>query len=163
MDAEQEFQKLVGALDYPIFIVTAAAGDERDGCVVGFATQTSIKPPLFLVGISEKNRTYEIAKEADVLVVHLVPESRKDLAEQFGGKTGDEEDKLSEVEWVEGPDGAPRISGLDSWFAGEIRDRLDLHGDHAGYLLAPVAASSGGEGPWLGFQAAKDIEPGHEP
>ena len=70
--------------------MTAGGGDERDGCLVGFTTQCSIDPPLFLVCISVKNRTHRIAEGADHLVVHVVPEERRDLAELFGGETADE-------------------------------------------------------------------------
>ena len=72
--SEREVHRLVSALDYPMFIVTVAAGDERAGCLVGFATQCSIDPPRFLVCISDKNRTFRVARDADTMVVHLVPE-----------------------------------------------------------------------------------------
>jgi flavin reductase (DIM6/NTAB) family NADH-FMN oxidoreductase RutF len=162
-EVEHEFQRMVGSLDYPIYVVTTAAGHDKDGCVVGFATQCSIHPPLYLVCISDKNRTFEIAARAETMVVHMLPEDRKDLAELFGGETADDEDKLAQVEWTEGPGGAPRIKGLYSWFGAEIKQRLNLGGDHAGYVIAPVAASHDGTPPWLSFQSAKDIEPGHEP
>jgi flavin reductase (DIM6/NTAB) family NADH-FMN oxidoreductase RutF len=162
-DTEQQFQRFVGRLDYPLFVVTTAAGEERDGCVVGFTSQCSIHPPLFLVCLSDKNRTYRIAKQAEHLVVHELPEERRDLAELFGGETADETDKLSRVDWREGPGGAPIIDGLDTWFAGRIVQRLDWSGDHTGFVLEPVAAQAGGDGSELSFQEAKDIKPGHEP
>ena len=64
MTAEQTFQRLVAQLDYPMFIATVAAGGERAGCLIGFATQCSIHPPRFLAGISDKNRTYRVAQGA---------------------------------------------------------------------------------------------------
>jgi flavin reductase (DIM6/NTAB) family NADH-FMN oxidoreductase RutF len=51
------FAELVSQLDYAMFIVTTAADDERAWCLVGFASQASIHPPRFLVGLSDKNRT----------------------------------------------------------------------------------------------------------
>ena len=66
--------ELVSELDYPMFIVTVATSGERAGCLVGFATQCSIDPPRFLVCLSVKNRTYRVAKNANAMVVHLVPE-----------------------------------------------------------------------------------------
>jgi hypothetical protein len=45
-------------LDHPMVVVTTRAGNERAGCLVGFATQVSIGPPRFLVGLSKRNRTY---------------------------------------------------------------------------------------------------------
>lgn len=162
MGGEGDFQRLVGDLDYPLFVVTAADGEERDGCIVGFTSQVSIHPPLFLVCISDKNRTHRIAQGAEFLVVHAVPEDRRDLAELFGGQTADETDKLARVGWRPGPGGAPIVDGLPSWFAGRIVRRIGFDGDHTGFVLAPRAAEAE-KGPELGFQDAKDIEPGHEP
>ena len=59
------FDELVGGLDYPLWIVTAAAGEERDGCLVGFGCQSSIDPSRFLVCLSKNNRTYRVAKRAE--------------------------------------------------------------------------------------------------
>src|SRR5215208_8451384 len=72
--------ELISELDYPMFIVTAASGDERAGCLVGFATQCSIHPPRFLVCLSDKNRTFRVAQGADLLAVHFVPASAHGLA-----------------------------------------------------------------------------------
>src|SRR3954453_19462919 len=99
--------ELIDELDYPMFIVAAAAGGERAGCLVGFATQCSIDPPRFLVCISVRNRTFRVARSAAGLVVHLVPEEAADLADLFGGQTGDEVDKFAQVTWSDGPGGAP--------------------------------------------------------
>ena len=45
----ERFHALVSGCDYPMFIVTAAAGADRDGCLVGFACQASIDPARLLV------------------------------------------------------------------------------------------------------------------
>src|SRR5215210_2776132 len=101
--SEETFQKLVAQLDYPMFIATVTAGGERAGCLIGFATQSSIDPPRFLAGISDKNRTFRVAKDADTMAIHLVPEDADQLAELFGGETGDEVDKFARADWREGP------------------------------------------------------------
>jgi flavin reductase (DIM6/NTAB) family NADH-FMN oxidoreductase RutF len=157
-----DFERLVAQLDYPLFIVTAAAGEERDGCLVGFTTQCSIDPQLFLVCLSVKNRTYRIAQSAEALAVHLVPRERKDLAELFGGETADETDKLDRVDWRPGPGGVPIVADLPGYFAGEIAERIDWSGDHMGCVLSPVEVEPA-DASELTFQEAKDIEPGHEP
>ena len=86
------FNSLVSDLDYPMFIVTACADGERSGCLIGFATQASIDPSRFLVCLSHENRTYRVAQGAELLGVHFVPEEQAELAELFGGETGDEVD-----------------------------------------------------------------------
>jgi flavin reductase (DIM6/NTAB) family NADH-FMN oxidoreductase RutF len=158
-----EFTGLVAELDYPMYVVTAAAGGERAGCLVGFGTQTSIHPARFLVCISRKNRTLRVASEAPVLAVHLPsddePEERK-LAELFGHETGDQTDKFEHCSWHEGPDSVPLLDGIPNVFVGRVLEQLDL-GDHVGFLLDPVDATHGEPIHEFGFQEAKEIEPGH--
>lgn len=156
------FDELVAALDYPLFVVTAAAGDERSGCLVGFATQCSIKPPRFLICLSVENHTFGVATGATHLGVHALGEEHRALAERFGSQTGDEVDKFAAGGWRDGPFGVPVLQG-PAWFVGEILQRVDL-GDHLGHVLEPVAVGAADAlDDQLGFQDAKDIDPGHAP
>lgn len=158
-DAETTFLEFTGSLDYPLFIVTAAGRDRREGCVIGFATQTSIKPARFLACLSRENRTFRLAQEVDALAVHLIPHDRRDLIELFGGETGDEIDKFARCSWREGPRRLPILDDCPSWLAGWICARVDL-GDHMGFLLDPFEARCE-PGEVLYFQQVKDIDPGH--
>lgn len=156
-----EFSDLVGDLDYPMMIVTAAAGTERAGCLVGFATQCSIDPPRFAVWISRKNHTFRVARDAGVLAVHFLSEADRALAELFGGSTGDQVDKFARCRWRDGPQGVPVLDDCARWFAGEVIERLPTE-DHVGFLLAPLSVEAGAWTGQLGFQAARSIIPGHE-
>jgi flavin reductase (DIM6/NTAB) family NADH-FMN oxidoreductase RutF len=155
------FNELVAELDYPMFIVTVAAGDERAGCLVGFATQASIDTPRFLVCLSKRNRTIRLASAADSLVVHFVPEDAPDLAELFGGETSDDVDKFAGCEWHPGPGGAPVLERCPNWFAGRVLECLDA-GDHVAFLLEPFEAHKGESKKPLPFHSARRIEPGHD-
>jgi flavin reductase (DIM6/NTAB) family NADH-FMN oxidoreductase RutF len=156
----QAFEAVVANLDGPAYVVTTAAGDERDGCLVGFASQCSIKPARFAVWLSKENRTYRIAQSAATLVVHLLRQGDQDLAHLFRGETGDEVDKLEDVDWRPGPDGCPVLPRCD-WFGGTIAARVDT-GDHVGFVIDPdggVYERSGTR--QLGMQEIGDIEAGH--
>jgi len=159
--ATDVFNALVGDLDYPMFIATARSGEELGGCLVGFATQCSIAPPRFLICVSEKNRTFRIASRARLLIVHFLPADAGDLAELFGGQTGDDTDKFSLCEWRPGPGDTPVLSRCQNWFAGDVLERVSL-GDHAGFLLAPVDGAKQRDAHEFTFHRAKRIEPGHE-
>ncbi len=160
-DAASTYLTLAGSLDYPLFIVTAADGERREGCLIGFATQCSFDPPRFLACLSRANRTYRFALGVDALAVHLVPPAQERLARLFGGQTGDEIDKFERCDWRPGPRGLPILEGCPSWFAGAIGSRHDL-GDHVGFLLEPFAASFDPRAGALAFQQVGDaIEPGH--
>jgi flavin reductase (DIM6/NTAB) family NADH-FMN oxidoreductase RutF len=161
MAAERTFQRLVAQLDYPMFIATVTAGGERAGCLVGFATQCSIHPPRFVAGISDKNRTYRVAQGADSMAVHLVPEDATELAELFGGETGDEVDKFELCAWRPGPGDVPLLEDCPNRFVGRIVERVGF-GDHVGMVLEPFYADEDEAGGQLGFHRARRIEPGHE-
>ena len=155
------FAELVGELDYPVLVVTAAADGEPSGCVVGFATQSSIEPTRFTVWISELNHTAPIAARSRTLVVHVLREHDEHLATLFGGESGDWTDKFAEIAWEPGPDGAPVLPQCD-WFAGRVVERLTGLGDHTGYVLEPIAGERRHAGlAQLGYQRVRGVRPGH--
>src|SRR5687767_11554626 len=98
-EAVTEFARFAAALDYPLFVVTTSVESELTGCLIGFATQCSIHPPRFLACISKANHTFQVAAQSAVLAVHVVDEKNKEIAELFGGQTGDFVNKFKGVSW----------------------------------------------------------------
>lgn len=158
---ERTFDRLAGELDYPMFIVTVADGEgRRAGCLVGFATQCSIKPPRLLVCVSKRNETFSVAQRSDALAVHFVGRQAAELVVLFGGQTGDELDKFAHCRWRSGPRNAPILEDCPRWLVGEVVQQVDF-GDHVGFVLAPVAAADREPADQFPFQLAKRISPGH--
>lgn len=163
-DGETALRRLAAGTDTPMAVVTAIAPDgRRSGCLVGFWTQCSIHPPRVLPCISQTNHTLEVATLAEVLAVHWLADDDRELAELFGGTTGDEIDKFERCSWKPGWGGVPILDGVKGWVAGPVIGRFDV-GDHVGFLVDAVTGAAeepaAGE---LGFQAVKDLEPGHDP
>jgi flavin reductase (DIM6/NTAB) family NADH-FMN oxidoreductase RutF len=131
-----QFNAVVDLFDYPMYVVTTGNGNERSGCLVGFATQASIDPVRFLVAISNKNHTFRVACAATRLVVHLISADERQLAELFGEHSGDDIDKFARCDWTPGPDGVPVLDAAAAWFSGRIIDKRDF-GDHVGFLIEP--------------------------
>jgi flavin reductase (DIM6/NTAB) family NADH-FMN oxidoreductase RutF len=156
------FDDLTASIDYPMMVVTAAADNERGGCLVGFTTQSSIDPPHWIVCVSKANRTHAIASRSFVLAVHVLRANQRELADLFGSESGDEVDKFERCEWSTGPGGTPVLADTD-WFAGQVIGRWDA-GDHTAFLLDVLSDGSSaraGEPP-LGFQQVRDLDPGHD-
>jgi flavin reductase (DIM6/NTAB) family NADH-FMN oxidoreductase RutF len=153
--------EFIEGLDYPMFVVTAAdpATGRPAGCLVGFATQCSIDPFRLLVCVSRNNHTHRIAVNAGTVAVHALSAGQHELAELFGGQSGDEVDKFAECDWTSGPDGVPLLTACPRRLVGTILNRFDL-GDHTGLLLAPVT-QAGRAAPPLMFSMVRDIESGH--
>jgi flavin reductase (DIM6/NTAB) family NADH-FMN oxidoreductase RutF len=159
MPGPEPFQAMVGELDYPMVVVTAAAAARASGCLVGFHTQCSIEPPRFLVCLSRQNHTFGVAARSAHLAVHFLDRADHALAVLFGERTGDEFDKFAACAWRE-ERGVPVLTDARAWFLGRVLDRLRL-GDHVGHLLEPVAGQLTGELHQLAFQQVKTMTPGH--
>ncbi|MBV8927993.1 MAG: flavin reductase family protein [Mycobacteriaceae bacterium] len=156
------FERLVGLLDYPMFVVTARSGNEPAGCLVGFTSQVSIEPARFMVGLSKRNHTFRVAQGADHLAVHLLPRTHRELARLFGSETGDRINKFERCAWHSGPHGVPVLDDAVGWFVGTVLARIDA-GDHVGYLLEPVDGSAPRQFDQLvTFSDVRDLDPGHE-
>ena len=155
------FDRIVSNLDYPMFVIGAAADGDADACLVGFTSQCSMDPPRFGVFLSKANHTYDLAVASTVLVVHRLRADQFRVAEHFGGKSAyDDPGKLEGCGWVPGPEGAPVIDDCD-WFAGRVLERADT-GDHVLFVLEPFGGKCR-ETSQLGSQQAFDIEAGRPP
>jgi flavin reductase (DIM6/NTAB) family NADH-FMN oxidoreductase RutF len=160
----EAFDRIAATLNPPMVIVTTRAGDEMDGCLVSFSTQCSIDPLHYLVCLSTANRTYEIARRASTLVVHMLYDDERDrsLARLFGEHTAREFDKLAECNWEPGPNGVPVIGSCD-WFGGAIVGRVDL-GDHVGFVIdVQYGRAVRTAAPYLGLTDVRDLEAGNPP
>ena len=163
MAENQGFDRIAGGVDYPMYVVTAAADDDRAGCLVGFATQCSIDPPRFLVCLSKANHTYRVALRASALAVHLLAADDEATATLFGSETGDEIDKFARCPWSTGIDGVPVLDDAIAWFAGRVLSRVDL-GDHVGHVVEPLPGAGrapDADAAWYSFRQGRRMEPGH--
>jgi flavin reductase (DIM6/NTAB) family NADH-FMN oxidoreductase RutF len=167
---EDRFDALAAALDAAVVVVTVAAGGgsgERAGCLVGFHSQCSIEPRRYAVWLSNLNRTYRVALLAEHVAVHPLGAGDRDLAELFGGRTGDEVDKFARCDWQPGPGGVPVLVGRTGGHLVLRRTALlDVGGDHVCLIGEPVLAeppardAPGGFTP-LRLAAAGTVPPGH--
>ena len=128
-----------------MFVVTTRADGDPSGCLVGFATQISIRPARFLAGVSKTNHTCPVAARSDYLAVHVLARRHIGLARLFGGQTGDQVNKFDHCSWHTGPQGMPILD------------------DHIGYLLEPVTgAVVERSADLVSIADVADLEPGHK-
>jgi flavin reductase (DIM6/NTAB) family NADH-FMN oxidoreductase RutF len=150
-------------LDPAMIIVTCAADGEQDGCLVGFHAQCGMSPLRYAVWLSRMNRTFRVAHAATHLGVHLLDETDHELAELFGGTTGDDVDKFARCAWAPGAMGVPMLTDCAHRFVIEKLAMLDVGSDHELVVGAPIESSLVAEGSLrpLRLHAAVDIPAGH--
>jgi flavin reductase (DIM6/NTAB) family NADH-FMN oxidoreductase RutF len=151
---------LVAAVDYPLYVVTAGAGDEVSGCLAGFVTQSSIKPAQFLICISKLNHTFDTARSSRGLGLHVLGSDQRDVASHFGELTGDEVDKFEGIAWAPGRTGAPILSECAAWIDGPTVGRMD-GGDHEAFLISVQDGGAGRHEGCLTLRDASGFKAGH--
>ena len=156
------FDSLMVSLDSPMAVVTAAAGHERAGCLIGFHAQCSIDPGQHAVWLSKANHTYRVALLATHLGVHLLTEDDRDIAVLFGTVTGDDTDKFAGLTVESGPDGVPLLATCPNRLVVRRVALLDVGGDHVCFVTEPIAAATAGRFRPLRLSAVSDLVAGHE-
>jgi flavin reductase (DIM6/NTAB) family NADH-FMN oxidoreductase RutF len=154
------FGPIAESLNAGLIVLTAAYRGERSGCLVGFHTQCSIDPPRYAVWLSKLNHTYRVAAVADHVAIHFLGRHDRDLAELFGGTTGDTRDKFEDVDWVEGPHGVPLLSRCQTRVVARRASYIDDGSDHVCMVCEPLEIESQLFEPFRLLDAV-GIEPGH--
>jgi flavin reductase (DIM6/NTAB) family NADH-FMN oxidoreductase RutF len=158
----EAFDELVARADAAMVVVTVAAGDERSGCLVGFHAQCGMDPPRYALWVSHANHTHGVAARASTFAVHFLRAADRELAELFGGTSGDDVDKFAQCRWTAGPDGVPLLDACPDRFVGRRVDWVALDADHTCAVIEPFLAEVGTAAPRLRLTGVTDLEPGHE-
>jgi flavin reductase (DIM6/NTAB) family NADH-FMN oxidoreductase RutF len=163
--SDDAFGRVCESVNFPMAVVTAFDGRERSGCLVGFHTQCSIAPRRWIVCISKANHTFGVARGADRLALHFLHAGQHDLAQIFGGTTGDAigpAEKFERCGWHPDATGTPILDGCN-FVAGRVIARVDA-GDHVAHTIdVDDAGCIDSASPPLGFRDVHDIRPGHKP
>src|SRR3954447_7314310 len=157
---DERFDAMVGRMPTTMAVITVAGDGERSGCMVGFHVQSGIAPRRYAVWVSKANHTYEIARRSEFMAVHFLGSDDHDLAELFGGETGDEVDKFSACDWTAGPGDVPLLDKVANHVVGRVVEWDETSGDHACALLEPVEVIEADVG-WLTLDDVGDIDAGH--
>ncbi|MCU1371641.1 MAG: flavin reductase domain protein FMN-binding protein [Ilumatobacteraceae bacterium] len=162
--AADPFDQLMASADPAMIVVTAAADDDRSGCLVGFHSQSSMDPHGYAVWISKANHTYGVVLRSTHLAVHFLADTEdgRRLAKAFGTRTGDRVDKFDRITWRRGPQGVPILAGCDHGLVGRKISTLDDGGDHVTVTLDPVEVWSRQAFTPLRLSAVQDLDPAHD-
>jgi flavin reductase (DIM6/NTAB) family NADH-FMN oxidoreductase RutF len=159
---DDAFDVLMSSLDPPLTVVTAVAGDERAGCLVGFHAQSSIEPRRYCVWLSKANHTYRVALGSTHLGIHFLTTADLATAELFGTRTGDDVDKFTETDYTNGAGGVPVLSDCPHHLVVRRVALLDEGSDHVCIVTEPVAVQSPGRYEPLRLSQARHLVPGHD-
>lgn len=155
------FGTIASSLDAPLIVVTAAEGQERAGCLVGFHAQSSIEPFRYCVWLSKANHTYRVALHSAFLAIHFLTATDFPLAERFGTLTGDRVDKFAGLRTEPGPGGVPVLQDCPYRMTVRRTTLIDDGSDHVCVTTEPMAVHGNGRFQPLRLAQAAHLEAGH--
>ena len=117
----------LGSFITGVTIVTVFdANNEPWGVTANSFTSVSLEPPLVLVCIGKKGRTYPTFAASDRFAVNVLSAGQQGLARHFAGQT---ENRFTGVDFNSFEDGAPLLHGTAAWFDCRVHDRISA-ADH---------------------------------
>lgn len=139
--------------DPPLWLVTAAHGGRRGGCIATFAVRASIVAtlPRMVLGVAKQHHTWGLIEGSGGFALHLLQAHQLDLVWRFGLASGHELDKFAGLPAAVTPGGQPLIAAALAWLDCRVEARLDS-GDRTVYLAAVTDGGTHAE-------AGEDAEP----
>ena len=129
--------KVMYALSYGLFVLSARQGGKDNGCITNTAIQVTTDPNRIAVAINKSNYTHDMVKEAGRFTVSILSEEAKfDLFQRFGFQSGRDVDKFAGFEQHTGKDadGIRYVTqGANAWLSCKVVSATDL-GTHTLFL-----------------------------
>jgi len=106
-----EFRAVCGSFVTGVTVVTASSASGSHGSTVNSFTSLSTSPAQVIVCLARNTQTLRHIRASGRFAVNILSSDQTDVARIFASKA---EDKLVQVPWAAGVNGAPHIDGVVS-------------------------------------------------
>ena len=137
MDPESK-KKTLRLLNYGLYVVTAADGDDFAAGSVNWLSQASFQPPLVMVAVKQDSGLHVLIERSGAFAVNVLAMGQKDAASAFFRSTEVKDGKLNGYAFEIGTEtGAPLLLDLPAWFEVRVTDAVK-RGDHTVFVAEVV-------------------------
>ena len=130
-------QKVMYALSYGLFVLSARRGEKDNGCITNTAIQVTVEPNRIALAVNKANYTHDMVMETGEFTLSVLSEEAKfDLFQRFGFQSGRDVDKFAGFEGHTARDGAGVryvTLGTSAWLSCRVVSATDL-GTHTLFL-----------------------------
>jgi len=146
-----ELRRVLGSFATGVTVVTSRIGSQTRGITVNSFTSVSLEPPLVLICIDHKARSYEFLPEAETFAVNILSDEQAWICDYFARRLApNPEDELAEIPYHDGVTGSPLVDGAIAFIECRIATRYEA-GDHAIFLAEVITATLARDAPPLVF------------
>lgn len=123
-------QKVMYALSYGLFVLSARRGEKDNGCITNTAIQVTAEPNRIAIAVNKANYTHDMVKETGKFTLSVLSEEAKfDLFQRFGFQSGRDVDKLADFQEHVARDNNGVIyvtQGTNAWLSCQVVSTMDL-------------------------------------
>jgi flavin reductase (DIM6/NTAB) family NADH-FMN oxidoreductase RutF len=122
------------AINYGLYVLTAADGEELAAAGVNWLSQTSFEPPLVMVGIKTDNDSHALVERTRAFAVNVLADDQLDIGKAFFRTTTVDGDTMNGYRFERGAaTGSPLLVDLPWWFEARVTDTV-ARGDHTVFV-----------------------------
>mgnify|MGYP000645045087 FL=1 len=123
-------QKVMYALSYGMFVLSARRGEKDNGCITNTAIQVTSEPNRIAIAVNKANFTHDMVLETGKFTVSVLSQEAKfELFQRFGFQSGRNVDKLADFQEHIARDGNGVVyvtQGTNAWISCQVVSTMDL-------------------------------------
>lgn len=123
-------QKVMYALSYGLFVLSARRGEKDNGCITNTAIQVTSEPNRIAIAVNKANFTHDMVLETGKFTVSVLSQEAKfELFQRFGFQSGRNVDKLADFQEHIARDGNGVVyvtQGTNAWISCQVVSTMDL-------------------------------------
>lgn len=149
IDAET-FKQVLRRWASGVTVITCRREERVHGMTASSFTSVSLDPPLVLVCVDRRTRTYECLGAQGAFGIHILGTEMEEISNRCAGFLGDRAHELDDLPHRTEVTGAPILDGALAWMDCLLRQTYEA-GDHA-IFIGEIQAAGGRDGsPLLWF------------
>lgn len=126
-------------ISYGLYILTTSHEDSLNAITCNWVTQISFKPLLLLVAVEKESYSHRLLEESGVFALNLLATDQSHLARRMAIPRRLNPHKLVGVPYHLGATGAPLLDEALAWLECEVKDVLEVDGDHTLFVGEVIA------------------------
>ncbi len=122
-------------ITYGLFIISSGNRSKKNGYIANTAFQVTAEPPQIAISCNRDNYTHSLLEKSKVFSISVLKqETSPEIIGTFGYKSGKDNDKFADVEYIYGETGVPVVT-QDSiaWFECRVVNQFEV-GTHTVFI-----------------------------
>ena len=124
---------------YGLYVLTTAHEAEVNAMTCNWVTQISFKPLLILVAVERESYSHRLLQASRVFALNLLDKDQSPLARRMAVPHRLNPHKLASVRHHPGVTGVPLLDEAYTYLECEVRQILEIDGDHSLFIGKVVA------------------------